>query len=45
MKKKRVFTPDYELSYKNNNQPDAATLIIHGKGRFKSILTFAFYIN
>jgi hypothetical protein len=40
--RKLVFTVDYELSYRKNNRPGNACIIIHGKGAWKGrkIITF-----
>jgi hypothetical protein len=42
--KRLIFSRDYEVSYKNNDRPGTATLIIHGKGRFKNTLAITFNI-
>ncbi|MDR1865118.1 MAG: DUF6261 family protein [Bacteroidales bacterium] len=33
--KKLVFAKDYDLTYKNNEKPGTATIIIHGKGAYR----------
>jgi hypothetical protein len=40
--KELVFSTDFEVSYKDNNAPGLATLIVHGKGAYKGkrITTF-----
>ncbi|MDR2683625.1 MAG: DUF6261 family protein, partial [Dysgonamonadaceae bacterium] len=42
--KKLVFTRDYELSYKDNDRPGTALLIVHGKGAFKGRKQVSFNI-
>jgi hypothetical protein len=42
--KKLVFTVDYELSYRDNNAPGTASVVIHGKGAWKGKKTVSFNI-
>jgi hypothetical protein len=42
--KKLALSRDYDIAYKNNDHPGTATLSIHGKGRFKNVLTITFNI-
>jgi hypothetical protein len=42
--KKLVFTVDYELSYRDNNAPGTASVVIHGKGAWKGKKNVSFNI-
>jgi hypothetical protein len=41
---KLVFTRDYDVTYRKNDRPGTATLIIHGKGAWKGRRTVTFNI-
>ncbi|MDR0412621.1 MAG: hypothetical protein LBH61_02280, partial [Dysgonamonadaceae bacterium] len=40
--KQLIFATDFDVTYKDNNQPGLATLVVHGKNAYKGkkILTF-----
>jgi hypothetical protein len=42
--KELVFTGDYELSYRDNDRPGTAAVVIRGKGAFKGTKTVSFNI-